>query len=190
MKKQQHKRIWGSIWRWWVLLPAIILCWGCQSKEPPLSQEAAKFAQDIKEAISRFTPDLVGPVSKKDIPAIKPHLEKFYSEEKPEGEMALLRLTILDGCGAVITVHPQDQIIGDNFSKYTACAQVLQDKRLAQERLYRPDGAELYAIYAPLINQDKVVGVVCFVLEAEKVKKKWGVTSEEFLRIDFQKIKP
>ncbi len=176
-------------WRWWFLVLGLILFFSCQSKEPPLSQEAAKFAQEIKEAISRFTPNLVGPVSRKDVPAIKPHLEKFHAQEKPEGGLGILRLIILDGGGVVIIDHPQDKTIGDDFSKYSACAQALQKKRLAQERLYRSDGVELYAIYAPLLDQDKVVGVACFVLDAEKVKKKWGVTSEEFLSIDFQSMK-
>jgi hypothetical protein len=189
MKKQRHKRIFGNNWRWWVLLPMLLLLWGCQSKEPSLSQEAARFAQEVREAISRFAPDLVGPVSQKDIPAIKPHLEKFHAQEKSAGGLGLLRLTIMDGDGVVITEHPQDKTIGDDFSKYTACARALQEKRLAQERLYGPEGVELYAIYAPLLDRDKVVGVVGFVLDAEKVKKKWGVTSEQFLNIDFQSLK-
>ena len=79
MKKQT------SNWCWWVLVLGLILFFSCQSKAPPLSQEAAKFAQEVKEAISSFTPDLVGPVSRKDVPAIKPHLEKFHAQEKPEG---------------------------------------------------------------------------------------------------------
>jgi hypothetical protein len=174
------------LWFLWLIL---FLLWGCQSKAPALSQEAAKFAQEVKAAISRFTPNLVGPVSQKDLPAIKPHLEKFHSKEKSEGELGILRLTILDGGGVVITDHPQDKEMRDDFSKYAACAQALQEKRLAQERLYRPDGLELYAIYAPLLDRDKVVGAMCFVLDAEKVKKKWGVSSEEFLKIDFQSVK-
>jgi hypothetical protein len=178
-----------SNWRWWVLGLGLILFFSCQSTEPPLSQEAAKFAQEVKEAIARFTPDLVGPVSRKDVPAIKPHLEKFHAQEKPAGGLGILRLIILDGGGVVIIDHPQDKTIGDDFSKYTAFARALQKKRLAQERLYGPEGVELYAIYAPLLDRDKVVGVVGFVLDAEKVKKKWGVTSEQFLNIDFQSLK-
>ena len=189
MKKQRQKSTPEYSCCRGVFLLILILLWGCQSKDPPLSQEAAKFAQDIKETISRFTPDLVGPVSKKDVPAIKPHLEKFYSGKKSEKELALLNLTILDGCGVVIIDHPQDKTIGDDFSKYSACAQALQEKRLAQERLYTSDGGELYAIYAPLLDRDKVVGVACFVMDAEKVKKKWGVTSKEFLSINFQSMK-
>ena len=190
MKKQRQKIFLRTHWICLVFLLGPILLFSCQSKEPTLSQEAAKFAQDIKEAISRFAPDLVGPVSRKDIPAITPHLEKFHAKENPEGGLGILRLTIMDGDGVVLTDHPPDKTIGDDFSKYTACAQVLQEKRLAQERLYRPDGGELYAIYAPLLDGDKVVGVACIVLDSEKVKKKWEVTSEEFLSIDFQKIKP
>jgi hypothetical protein len=48
----------------------------------------------------------------------------------------------------------------------------LQDKSPTQERLYGPDGGELYAIYAPLLTQDKVMRVARFLLDGEKVKQK------------------
>jgi hypothetical protein len=192
MKKQRHKRTLGTTKPWWFFLLVLALLWGCQSQEPPLSPKAAAFAQAVREVISRFAPVLVGPVSQRDIPAIQAELERFYSGEKHDGKLALLRLTILDNSGVVIANYPPDTTIGDDFSKYTAFAQALQNKCLAQEKLYGPDGDELYAVYAPLLDRDKIVGEVRFLLDAEKVKDKWGVTTEEFLSIDFssRKITP
>jgi hypothetical protein len=189
MKTQRHKQMRRSAWRWLALLLALALLWGCQSQEPPLSPKAVAFAQVVREAISSFTPTLVAPVSQNDLPAVKPHLEKFYAEEKPEGKLELLRLTILDGVGVVITDYPPNQTIGDDFLQYTAFAQAVQNRRPAQERLYGPDGGELYAIYVPLLDQDRLVGVVRFILEGEKIKKRWGVTTEEILSISFQEKK-
>ncbi len=190
MQKPRHKKILESAMPWWTCLLVLILLWGCQSKEPPLSPKAAAFAQAMRESISSLAPVLVGPVSQKDLPAVQAELEKFSIREKQEGKLALIRLSILDDCGVVITNFPQDKtVVGDDFSKYTACTRALQDKSPTQERLYGPDGGELYSIFVPLLNQDKVVGVVRFLLDAEKVKEIWGVTTEEFLSLNFPSIR-
>ena len=47
------------------------------------------------------------------------------------------------------------------------------------------DGSELYIICAPILRQDKVIGLMGIAISAEEAKSRWGLTEKEFMALNF-----
>jgi hypothetical protein len=186
MKNHSLSRKWPPLPSWLVLLSVLAALWGCPSKEPPLSPEALLFVQEVQETIANLSVPLMKQILEKNIPAINATLHKFYYEGKRTGR-TLFRMNVLDNTGVILTAYPLNPAIGQYFGQYASVSRALQDKLIGQERLLLANGAVIFSICAPVLAQDKVVGALALVLDPETAQKKWGVTMEKFLTINFNR---
>jgi hypothetical protein len=186
MRNNHLNRKWRPLPYWLVLLSVLSGLWGCQSQEPPLSPEARLFVQEVQETIANLSVPLMKQIPEKNIPAINTILHKFYYEGKRKGR-TLFRMNVLDNTGVVLTAYPLNPAIGQYFGQYASVSGALQDKRISQERLLLANGEVIFTICAPVLEQDKVVGALGLVLDPKTAMKKWGITLEKFLAINFNR---
>jgi hypothetical protein len=186
MKNNYLSRKWRELPYRLVLLSVLAALGGCQSQEPPLSPEARLFVEEVRETIAHLSVPLLKQITEKNIPAINAVLHKFYYEWKKTGR-TLFRMNVLDHTGVVLTAYPRNPAIGQYFGQYTSVSRALQDKLISQERLLLASGAVIFSICAPVLEQDKVVGALGLILDPETAMKKWGITLEKFLAINFNR---
>jgi len=186
MKNNYLSRKFRPIQYWLVLLSVLAVLGGCQSQEPPLSPEARLFVAEVRETIANLSVPLMKQLPEKNIPAINTILHKFYYEWKRTGR-TLFRMNVLDNTGVVLTAYPLNPAIGQYFGQYASVSGALQGKRISQERLLLANGAVIFSICAPVLEQDRVVGALALILDAETALKKWGITLEKFLTINFNR---
>lgn len=189
MKDQYFSRALGCFRRCPVgLLLLLLVFGGCQAKEPPLSPAAAAFKKEVQNCFEQIVPALAGPVIKKNLPAINEVLKKL----EPETKIKLcvfcpFRIGILNKAGDTMTIYPFRAEALGNYSKYGVVTQTIKNRRINQQRFFLQDGSQIYIICAPILNRDKLAGIVALSLGAADAKKHWGLTEKEFMAIDFNK---
>ena len=72
------------------------------------------------------------------------------------------------------------------FANYSAVKKAFAEKKPNQTILYQPNGKPIDIIFVPLISQDKVVGILALGFEGNLVREQRGLTTEEFLHLDFK----
>jgi hypothetical protein len=175
-----------SHWRYLLFL-LLLLSFGCQAPEPPLSPGAATFKKEVQECIDRLATPLVEPLSKKDIPAINETLKKAEPQAIKLCRMCPFRIGVLDKNGETLTVYPYREAAKGDFSGYEVVVQTLKNRKTLQQRFFMQDGSEIYIVCVPILKQEELLGVLALALGAEEAKKIWGVTEKEFLAIDFNR---
>jgi hypothetical protein len=172
------------------IIPLLLLPWliyGCQAQEPPLSPAAAAFKQEIKECIGRLAKPLIKPVLKRDTPAINAALKKTEPEAIKLCRMCPFRMGVMNRNGDTLAVYPPKKGAHLDFYQYEVVQQTLKTRKIAQQRLFLQDGARLYVICVPLLNEEQVIGILALALNAEEAKKRWDLTEKEFLALDFNR---
>ena len=152
------------------------------------SQSTPTFKEEVKIAIKNFSVSLMDPVSKNDIDAIQTMLNKIISDAEKEGKPIHFGIGILDRNGVAITGR---YIVGtfreEDFSKYKFVRKAFKQRKIIQDRLYFQDRSELLIICAPLVQQKNVVGAIVLRFNPTEVKKDYGLNTEQFLALDFNK---
>src|SRR5574340_108945 len=106
--------------RLWVI-PFLLLLglnYGCQTKEPPLSPEAAAFKREVKECIDRLVNPLLELVVKRDRAAIKATLKKAEPEAIKLCRMCPFRMGVMDKNGDTLAVYPPPKDTHLDFYSY------------------------------------------------------------------------
>jgi hypothetical protein len=169
-----------------LLLSAVILAFGCQAREAPLSPGAASFKQELKSCLTNLTATLMEPVAKRDLAGIRAAMEKAESPAVKLCRLCPFELGVTDASGETLAVYPvKGDGPGKDYSNYELVKRAISSKKIQQQRFFLPGGSELYLVCAPLIRQDKLVGLVAIAISAEEASKRWGLTEKEFLAIDF-----
>ncbi|MGA9753520.1 MAG: hypothetical protein WBV23_00100 [Desulfobaccales bacterium] len=169
---------------WLTLVCAALLFWGCQAQEAPLSPAAATFKKEIKTCINTLAAPLLEPVANKDVAKIAGALEKVEPQTVKLCRMCPFQIGILNATGETLAVHPPTKE-NKNFSNYDLVIKAINSKKIQQQRLFLQDGAQLYLICAPLIRQDKVIGLMAIAISADEAEKRWGLTEKDFLALNF-----
>jgi hypothetical protein len=160
---------------------------GCGAKEPPLSPAAAAFKKEIRECIAMLAVPLTERVMKRDIPAIQVCLAQIEPEVIKLCRRCPFRLGVLDREGNTLAVHPPKKTGDLDFYRYDVVQQALKEHRITRQRLFLQDGSKLYVVCAPLLQEQKTVGILAVALSADEARTRWGLTEEEFLVIDFNR---
>jgi hypothetical protein len=164
-----------------LLVCAVLLLFACQSQ--PLSP-AASFKQDVKSILDKLCTALVEPVFKDDVPGI----ETVLSESEPQLVKLCRRcpfqVGVLNQQGRILVVHPPTERT-NNFSSYDLVIKVISSKQIQQQKFFLQNGPELYIICAPILRQDKVIGLIGIAISAEEAQSKWGLTEKEFMALNF-----
>jgi hypothetical protein len=171
---------------WPVLVGLAILLCGCQAKESPLSPAAATFKKEVKSCLDSLTSPLVDPVFKKNVAGIAATLAKIEPQAVKLCRMCPFQIGVLDQNGQTLAVHPPTGR-SNNFSSYELVIKAIKSKKSQHQRLFLQDGSALYLICAPLIREDRVIGLVAIAISSDEAEKRWGLTAKEFLALDFHK---
>ncbi len=164
-----------------------LLVFGCQSQEPPLRPGAAEFKKEVKDCITTLQSSLIQPLSTRNIPAINETLEKVEPQAIKLCRMCPFRIGVLNQEGYTLTVYPPKEDAIGNFSNYDVVIQALKNRRTTTQRFFLQDGSQIYIICVPILQEEKVLGLLAVAVSAEEAKKRWDMTAEEFLAIDFNR---
>jgi len=170
-----------AIPRWLLLVGASLLLFACQS--PPLSP-ADSFKKEVKSILDKLCTTLVEPVSKSDVPGIETALSEIKPQLVKLCPMCPFQVGVLNRHGEILAVHPPTERT-NNFSSYNMVIKVISSKQIQQQKFFLPDGPELYIICAPILRQDKVIGLMGIAISAEEAKSRWGLTEKEFMALNF-----
>jgi hypothetical protein len=169
-----------------ILLAALAFGPGCQETKPPPSPKAAVFIKEVQAAIDRIGPPLAQPVAQQDRTAVQKALVRAFSVCADACEGMFYNVFILDQNGVLTAVYPPAEVKHLQFASYSAVRKAFAEKRPTQTILYQPDGTPTYIICVPLIENDKVAGILALGFEGNQVREKRGVGEKEFLSLDFQ----
>jgi hypothetical protein len=169
-----------------LIIAAVILLFGCQAREAPLSPGAATFKQEIKNCLTNLAASLMEPVAKKDLAGIKIALEKAESPAVKLCRLCPFEIGVTDQSGETLAAYPPK---GDgkpkNYSNYDLVIKAINSKKIQQQQFFLPDGAKLFLVCAPLIREDTLIGLVAIAISSVDAEKKWDLKEKEFLALDF-----
>jgi hypothetical protein len=188
MRNLLRSSFFGDQGRLWpvLLVTAAILLFGCQAREAPLSPGAATFKSEIKNCLINLSATLLDPVAKQDLAGIKAALEKVESPAVKLCRLCPFEIGVTDPSGETLASYPdKGNGKGKNYSNYELVIKAIKSKEIQQQRFFLQDGSELYLVCAPLIREDKLIGLVAIAISSEDAAKRWNLTEKEFLAIDF-----
>ena len=146
----------------------------------------ANFKQELKSCFDGIAVTLMEPVARKDVAGVKAALEKVESPAVKLCRMCPFEIGVLDQSGKILSAYP---VKGDgkpkDYSNYDLVKKAINSKKIQQQTLFLPDGSKLYLVCAPLIQQDKLIGLVAIAISSKDAEKRWGLTEKEFLALDF-----
>jgi hypothetical protein len=169
-----------------ILLAALGLGPGCQQSKPPQSPQAIAFTKDIQDMINRVALPLIEPVAKDDKAGAEKALRKAFSVCAEACEGLFYNVLILDQMGVLTAVYPPAEVKSLQFASYNAVKKAFAEKKPNQAILYQPNGKPIDIVFVPLVYQNKVAGILALGFEGTIVREKRGLTTEEFLNLDFK----
>ena len=159
-------------------------CAGVANADP----SALTFKGEVKRVIKKMVGPLMGPVLDGDNNAIQTTLDKIILDAEKEGKPVRFGIGILNMEGLAVAGR---YIVGtfkmDDFSKYNYVAKAFKQRKIVQDRLYFQGGSEFLIICVPLVRQKEVVGAIVFGVDPSQTKKDYGLTTEQFMALDFNK---
>jgi len=178
---QRLRRLWPPL----AVVILALLSWGCQGKEPPLSPGATAFKKEINECVRKLAAPLTGPVSAKDKAAISAALALVEPEAIKLCRMCPFEIGVLNPQGDILATHPATAHGTRSFADYDLLSKTINTKQTQQQRFYLQDSQQLYIVSAPLIEKDRVIGMLAIAISAGEAKARWGLTANEFLTLNF-----
>jgi hypothetical protein len=159
-------------------------CAGVANADP----STLAFQDEVKRTIKAMVGPMMGPVTKKDHNATQATLDKIILDAEKGGKPVRFGIGILDMEGLAVAGR---YIVGtfkmDDFSKYNYVAKAFKQRKIVQDRLYFQGGSEFLIICVPLVRQKEVVGAIVFGVDPSQIKKDYGLTTEQFMALDFNK---
>ena len=188
---------WGfcadKAWLWGTLICTIfvVINPGCTS-DPPLSEKAMTFRQQTLEEFERLTPKL-GPAFDSPGMASDEVIIDFLQDLHDKGRH-VLGLGVLDPSGNYrVGYRLGDTAPGSieksgyedmSFAGFKGVDRVVSSKKIVQMPLYFQERSVL-VVGAPLVKEDRLLGIMCLSFDTEKFEEEWGITEQEFLKINF-----
>ncbi|MGZ3534866.1 MAG: hypothetical protein ACXU9K_06550 [Thermodesulfobacteriota bacterium] len=186
----------GMLTLWFFLLvsPSVI-------EATDANQSIPSFKEEAKRAIKTLTACLTDAVSKKNISNIQEGMDTLISDAEREGKPILFGIGILDKDAATVAGrYARGLFKQEDFSRYDFVKKAFKKKKIVQERLYFQDHSELLIICVPLVQSKKIIGVSVPLVQPKKivgaiilgfnpiqVKNDYGLSTEQFLALDFNK---
>jgi hypothetical protein len=159
-------------------------CGGVANADP----SALTFKEEVKRVIKKMVGPMMGPLLNGDNNAIQATLDKIILDAEKEGKPVHFGIGILNLDGLAVAGR---YIVGtfkmDDFSKYNYVAKAFKQRKIVQDRLYFQGGSEFLIICVPLVRQKEVVGAIVFGVDPSQTKKDYGLTTDQFMALDFNK---
>ena len=71
-----------------------------------------------------------------------------------------------------------------SFASFKGVDQVVSSRKIVQMPLYFRE-QNVLVVGAPLVGEDRLLGIMCLSFDTEKFEKEYGISEQEFLKIDF-----
>jgi len=159
-------------------------CAGVANADP----SALTFKEEVKKVIKKMSGPMMGPLLNGDNNAIQATLDKIILDAEKEEKPIRFGIGILNMEGLAVAGR---YIVGtfkmDDFSKYNYVAKAFKQRKIVQDRLYFQGGSEFLIICVPLVREKEVVGAIVFGVDPSQTKKDYGLTTEQFMALDFNK---
>ena len=168
----------------------------CTSEEP-LRPGVQAFREQMLADYDKLKSSLI-PALEDDDPVVSSGkaIEIFLQELKNNNHR-IFGISLLDVSGEYLTGFViedintgkliKDKYKNMNFHSFKVVEQIINSRKVIQEQLYFQD-ASILAIGFPVIKEGDLLGIVCFSFKSYEFKKRWGISKEEFLQIDFGKV--
>jgi hypothetical protein len=188
MRNLLRSSFFGDQGRLWpvLLASAVILLFGCQAREAPLSPGAATFKQEIKSCLDSLSVSLMEPVARKDVAGIAAALQNVESPAAKLCRVCPFEIGVLDPDGKILSAYP---VKGDgkakDYSSYDLVKKAISSKKIQQQVLFLPEGSKLYLVCSPLIHKDVLIGLVAIAISSADAEKRWNLKEKDFLALDF-----
>jgi hypothetical protein len=165
--------------------------WGavnCEMEEALAVDGAETLREQTRKVLQKLSSAVTGPLSRMDVNAINGEIEKISSEAAEKGKPFDFGIGILNRDGVAIAGR---YVVGefrrDDFSSYRFFRESFKKRKRVQEKIYFQDGAQLLVLCSPLVVKKNVIGAIVLGFQPTEVEKKYGVTPEQFLAVDFNK---
>ena len=166
---------------------------GCPS-DPPLSQSAETFREQTLEGLEGLSLKLTPALQRDSQFGEAGEVIKDYLQDQYVHGRHVLSLGVLDPSGKYLVGYR----IGDtasglieksgyedmSFASFEGVDRVVSSRKIVQMPLYFQE-RKILVVGAPLIKEDRLLGIMCLSFDTEKFKKDWGISERDFLRIDF-----
>ena len=179
-----------------VLSLAALLGVACGSPPAELDGDQAKFRSMVLEIIEHeqkiFEPMLGKGESG---PAIQKNIDQQFTQALAQGKPLYYDLAVLDKQVTILgwrSPDPSDLsqtyqgFVGQNYSKFQKMDPVFKDEHIAAFEVFTQYGPG-YGICAPLLSDSKLVGALCLGFDYNLVTKRYGLSKDKLLAIDFNK---
>ena len=168
--------------RWLLLVGAILLLFACQ---PPPLNPADGFKEEVKSILDKLCTTLVEPVSKSDVPGIETVLSEYEPQLAKLCPRCPFQVGVLNRHAEILAVHPPRST--NNFASYDLVIKVISSKmsNSGSRGSFSRMVPNSYIICAPILRQDKVIGLMGIAISAEEAKSRWGLTEKEFMALNF-----
>lgn len=152
------------------------------------------FRQQTLEDFERLTPKL-GPAFDSDSPdmASDEVIIDFLLDLHDNGRH-VLGLGVLDPSGNYRVGYRLDGTAPGSieksgyeemsFASFKGVEKVVSSRKIVQVPLYFQEQRVLVVV-APLVKEGHLLGIICLSFDTEKFEEEWGISEQEFLRIDF-----
>jgi hypothetical protein len=152
------------------------------------NQSNPTFKEEVKIAIKKLSVALMDSVSKNDINTIETTINEIFLEANEKGMPIRFGIGVLDRNGvAVAGGYIIGAFKGEDFSKYKFVRKAFKKRKIIQDRLYFQDRSMFLIVCIPLVQQKSVVGALVLGFDPTEVKKDYGLDTEQFLALDFNK---
>ena len=166
---------------------------GCTS-DPPLSQSAMTFRQQTLEGFEGLTPSLVPAFDGENPDMASDEVIIDFLLDLRDNGRHVLGLGVLDPSGSYRVGYRLDDTAPGSteksgyeemsFASFKGVEEVVSSRKIVQVPLYFQEQSVL-VVGAPLVKEDRLLGIMCLSFDTEKFEKEWGISEQEFLKIDF-----
>jgi len=165
------------------LLVCLALLASCSPSVPgPAAESFKKEVQATKESLA---PSLMDAVAGRKPRSARNILEQRCSLAKEDGSPFTCGITVLDHHGITLaSATPGEPIKRLDYSHYEIVMKAMKERKIVKTKLYLQDHTTLYVVGIPLLRQGEVVGLLVLAFDAADLRNRFGLTEEEFIRVD------
>jgi hypothetical protein len=167
------------------LLFCMTLLAGCTPSQtgPPGAGES--FRKEVQAARDSLAPALMDAVADREPRSARTILDKQCALAKEASNPFACGITVLDHHGITLaSATPGEPIKRLDYSRYEVVMKALKERKIVKAKLYLQDRTTLYVVGIPLVRQREALGLLVLAFDASDLRDRFGLTEEEFLRVD------
>jgi len=165
------------------LLLSLALIASCAPSTPGPAGES--FKKEVQAAKDFLAPSLMDAVASREPRSARSVLERQCALAREGGRPFSCGITVLDSHGITLaSATPGEPIKRLDYSRYEVFSKALTERKIVKAKLYLQDRTTLYVVGIPLVRQGEALGLLVLAFDAVDLRNRFGLTEEEFLRVD------